>query len=424
MCLCSGPWQIFHFALGNGKEAEKYYKLALSLGLEPEKRAQLLQDYAKCMAASNANERALELYSELENLPGHAISGLIRKSQIERHLPDSDIAQQLHKMLNDQCLEKEQRSDILLSLGNMYDNAGRHDEAFEYWSKSRALKTIAAKETIGIETVEKIKKFYSASLLQQAAKYGHTSERPVFVVGMPRSGTTLTEQIISSHPEAYGVGELGRMQKLVPSFTKDYTVTNYIEKLIQNAKAGELKARANETLNLLEILAGSAPRFVVDKLPTQYLAMGYIHLCFPNAKYIHCQRHPADSFISSFQNNMKQFHEYSFDQLLYAETYLAKQNLMAHWKSIFPERIFDLKYEKLVTKPEETVREMLDFIGLPWDSACMSFFERDRTVKTFSRDQVRNPIYTSSVYRWKKYEKNLEPLFADLKAADFEYSDV
>ena len=240
---------------------------------------------------------------------------------------------------------------------------------------------------------------------------------------MPRSGTTLIEQIISSHPDGFGVGELGRVQRLEETFVKDYASPDYKERLLKNASAGELGARANETLNLLELIAGPSPKFVVDKYPTQYLSMGYTHLCFPNSKFIHCQRHPADSFISSYQNNMSLAHNYSFDQNAYVEAFLTKEKIMTYWRSIFPDKIFDLHYEKLVARPEETVREMLDFIGLPWDPICLKFFEKKRTVQTFSLNQVRNPIYTTSVYRWKNYEKHLGPLFAALGEAGFTYPE-
>jgi Sulfotransferase family len=147
-------------------------------------------------------------------------------------------------------------------------------------------------------------------------------------------------------------------------------------------------------------------------------------LLFPNAKFIHTQRHPADSFISAFQNNMNEHHAFTYDQLTYVETYLAKETLMTHWRDCFPERIFDLQYERLVAQPEETVRQVLEFLNLPWDESCMQFFNKGKMVKTFSRDQVRSPIYNSSVYRWKNYEKHLGPLFAALKAANYEYPEI
>jgi tetratricopeptide (TPR) repeat protein len=411
------------YALGDGGRALQHYQKALSLTPDAYQRPHLLIDYAKCLQTNAAKEEANAVYEELESIDGYELEALAKRSTVIKNKPDSTIAQRLISTLKIKNLNKEIRSEILLSLGNMHENAGDFDQAFELWSNSRSLKTITRERDVGYRALDHITNFYTTELLRAARPFGHQSERPLFVAGMPRSGTTLTEQIVSGHSEIFGVGELGRMHRLEKAFVTDYSSANHVERILKNSAKGELIARAEETLRLLDVLAGPTPKYVVDKLPSQYLSMGYTHLCFPKAKFIHCQRHPADSFISSFQNNMSQFHEYSFDQTVYAEAYLTKERIMAHWRSIFPDLIFELKYETLVSHPEKAVREMLDFIGLGWDPKCMQFFEQARTVKTFSQDQVRKPIYTSSIYRWKKYEKHLGPLFAALKEANFEYPE-
>jgi tetratricopeptide (TPR) repeat protein len=414
----------FLFAIGHGHGAKLHYEAALALGPDSFQRPELLLDYARCLDAIALKKDAEVAYLELQQIERLKIFAISKRATLLKYLPDSDIAIELRKILEKKELDELRRSEILLALGNMSENAKNYDDAFELWTTSRALRTIDRNNDIGYGVLDEIKGFYSASLLDVARPFGHDSERPLFIVGMPRSGTTLTEQIISSHPEAFGVGELGRMHKLEKAFRRDYNGENRANKIIKNAQNGELRARAEETLTLLEVLAGPDAKRVVDKLPSQYLSMGYTHLCFPNARFIHCQRHPADSFISSFQNNMSQFHEYSFDQTVYAEAYLTKEKLMAHWRTSFADQIYDLSYEKLVSSPEQTVRDLLQFIGLPWDPKCMQFFEKPRTVKTFSHDQVRNPIYTSSMARWKNYEKHLGPLFAALKEAEFEYPEL
>jgi tetratricopeptide (TPR) repeat protein len=413
----------FMLAVGNGEAAQTYYQKALDLGPDSHQRPELLRDFGRCLQSTATKSQADIIYQQLQKISGYETIALAMRSRLSKYVPSDDIAEQVASASRDDNFSAELKSDLLLSLGNIYDNAEEYDQAFQYWAKSRNLKEITREKDVGYAALATVIKFYSPSVLKQTAIYGHDSKLPLFVAGMPRSGTTLTEQIISSHSQAYGVGELGRMHKLEHAFRLDYAKANYEELLLKNAKNGELIARAEETLKLLKILARDQPTYVVDKMPSNYLSMGYTHLCFPNAKFIHCQRHPADSFISSYQNNMSQFHEYSFDQTLYAEAYLTKERLMDHWRSIFPEKIFDLKYERLVSQPEETVREMLEFIGLPWDANCMRFFEQAGTVKTFSQDQVRKPIYTTSVYRWKNYEKHLAPLFKCLKEAGYVYPE-
>ncbi len=418
-------WAMADFlqALGKGHDARKHYESALLLNPNREQRTSLLYDYAKCLAETGLNAEADIAFAELENIDGLDVLSLLGRSGLFKYMPDSEMASRLRLAQQSKTVGTEKQAELLLMLGRMHENNAEYDRAFELWSQSRALKPIKGYESFGYSRLEQTVRFYTPELLLSASKFGHSSTQPVFIVGMPRSGTTLTETIISSHADVFGAGETQRIQKLENAFYTDYQRPNAAELLSKNAAAGELVARANETLKLFEVLAGSNVKRVVDKTPTQYLSMGYAHLCFPKAKFIHCQRHPADSFVSAFQNNMNQFHEYSYDQHLYAEAYLTKEKLMAHWRSIFPQNIFDLRYETLVTKPEETVRAVLDFLDLPWDPNCMTFFEKERTVKTFSKDQVRKPIYTSSVYRWKNYEKHLGPLFEALRQAGYTYPE-
>jgi tetratricopeptide (TPR) repeat protein len=419
-------WAMADFLveMGNGKAAIVHYETAIGLNPDIAQKGQLLLSYAHCLNTVGAKAEADDVMVRLSSLKEeHQYPALIMRSKFKKFKPDSQIALDLNNALNDPKLSLADRSDALLSLGNSQEVVGNYDQAFELWKKSRELRKIHGDRGIGYKELKQTNAFYTSEILQEGAKFGHPSERPLFVVGMPRSGTTLIEQIISSHPDAFGVGELGRMHKLEKAFRSDYTGASVYERLLKNAKVGELKKRAEETLNLLNVVAGPAAKRVVDKLPIQYFSMGYIHLCFPNAKFIHCQRHPADSFISAYQSHMIQFHEYSFDQKLYVEAYLTKQALMAHWKESFPDKIFELHYEQLVTHPEQMVREMLDFIGLPWDENCMQFFKNAGTVRTISNDQVRKPIYTSSKARWRKYERHLGPLFEALKEANFEYPE-
>jgi hypothetical protein len=152
-------------------------------------------------------------------------------------------------------------------------------------------------------------------------------------------------------------------------------------------------------------------------MPHNFLNLGFIHLCFPNARIIHCKRNPLDNFISAFQNEMGSFHRYSFDQAVYGQYYVHYLRLMQHWKSVMSGNIYESSYEELTANPEVEIRNMLNFLGLPWEEACLKFNERESTVRTFSRQQVRNPINTGSVARWRKYEKNLSPLIAVLEQA-------
>jgi hypothetical protein len=232
---------------------------------------------------------------------------------------------------------------------------------------------------------------------------------------MPRSGTTMTEQIIASHSRVEGVGELMRMGAMAKYFSGRGGMRQVLDKMTEVGPE-RWKDAPRQYLNLLDTLAPGAKR-AVDKLPHNFLWLGFIHLCFPNAKIIHCRRSPLDTFISAFQNEMSEFHSYSYDQVRYGEYYVEYLRLMDHWKVTMPGNIYESQYEALTKNPEVEIRKILNFLGLPWEEACLKFNERGATVRTFSHLQVRNPINTGSVARWRNYEKHLAPLIAVLEQA-------
>jgi hypothetical protein len=235
---------------------------------------------------------------------------------------------------------------------------------------------------------------------------------------MPRSGTTLVEQILSSHSRVASAGELGRTGRRNLPFLETYDKPGGTETLRGNALRGELMARANEHLKLANLVAGRERPFVVDKMPTQFLAAGYIHLCLPRARFIHVLRHPADTFVSTFQNNFSTDYAFAFSQEAFAHFYSQREKLMKHWRSVFPTQILDVRYEKLVSEPEPEIRRMLAFLELDWEPECLRFHESKNNVRTFSRDQVRRSINTGSIGRWRNYQNQLQPLFEALRTLE------
>lgn len=414
----------FQFEIGNGKEAKRLCEHALTLKASQLNKYDLMYNYATCLRSMSLIDEADKAFQKYGEHPAYSARALARRSRLHKYKPDSEMAQNVVDKIADPTTPIDAKQELLLSLGMIHENDGDYDKAYDYWTKSRELKSSEFSVGFGSGEIDIEIEYFSKELFEVAKPFGHPSKCPLFVVGMPRSGTTLIEQVLGAHTACYGAGELGRMHSLEYGFRKTYANDDYVNAIIANAKKGELHQRANEALSLMAKLSGPNISHVIDKTPTHYSTMGFSALCFPNAKFIHSQRHPADSFISSFQNNLNETHSYAYNQTSYVEAYLAKEKIMAHWRSCFPERIYDLQYERLVAKPEETVRDVLKFLDLPWDENCMQFFNNGKLVKTFSTQQVRTPIYTSSVYRWKNYEKHLGPLFAALKAANYEYPEV
>ncbi len=227
---------------------------------------------------------------------------------------------------------------------------------------------------------------------------------------MPRSGTTLTEQIIASHGQAAGAGELMRLEFFAGRlhFAPDLDIRKFFP-AIEALGAKGLQEMGDNYANLLKFHAPEAQR-VVDKMPHNFQQLGFAALVCPKLRVIHCSRNPADTCWSCFQNPLNDRHSYSRDLSLLGLYYREYRRLMDHWKAVLPVPIYELNYERLIADFENEARKVIDFIGLPWDDACLNFHDAGRTVRTFSREQVRKPVYGGSVDRWRYYEKELAPL--------------
>ncbi|MGH6908213.1 MAG: sulfotransferase family protein, partial [Aestuariivirga sp.] len=293
-----------------------------------------------------------------------------------------------------------------LALGRIFENSKDYEAAYGHFKQSKsALEKKSDIDRFRVR-VDNLIEDYTPEILQRFAGYGDTSDLPVFIVGMPRSGTTLTEQIIAAHPKGGGAGELRRINRMQQGLSEEKRPSRLFERLTEG---GPERCRdfAGKYVNLLRFLAPGAKR-VVDKMPHNFTALGFIALFFPNARIVHCMRNPADNFISAFQNPMNAGHSYAYAPESYASYYKEYLRLMRHWHGLLPGRIFDLQYEEMVADPEGKTRALLEFLKLPWDSRCLRFHERSAMVKTFSRQQVRSPVNRGSVARWRNYEPQLK----------------
>ncbi len=403
------PWALaaFYYRIGQGGRAVPYFDQAL-LRASPEDRPLILEDYGRCLAAIGDAEAAEKIAGELLPHERFRVEALCALADLRKHDLSSPMAEQLRAELDRPEIPPKQRSNLLLALGRIHENSGDYAEAFRHFSMSRQLLTPATDKAAIAKEVSDLLAHYTPEVFERFRGYGHPSDVPVFVVGMPRSGTTLAEQIIAAHPDAAGVGELFRIGRMNRNLSGPKGSLGLFEKMTA-AGPERWQQVPEDYLRLLTFLAPGAKR-AVDKMPHNFMRLGFIHLCFPKARIVNCIRHPADCFISAFQNRMNARHGYAYDQLSYAENYADYQSLMRHWKTLMPEAIFDLRYEELATDPEPVVRSLLAFLGLDWDERCLSPHETQSTVRTMSRMQVRKPINASSVGRWKNYARELQPL--------------
>jgi tetratricopeptide (TPR) repeat protein len=311
--------------------------------------------------------------------------------------------------LDEPDLTQRDRIALHHAAGKILNDLGRYEEAVEEFQASK----IAAGYGFDIEAyrrrVDTLVAAFTPQLLKSKATFGNPSEVPVFIVGMPRSGTTLTEQICASHPAVYGAGEINKLGMVVRSAGYSHAPNGSIQKPPQALTADEARSIAGNYLDFVQRMSPSSAR-VVDKMPHNFQQIGMIALLFPNARIIHCTRDPIDNCISCFFNSFNEKHGYNTDLHTLGLYYREYARLMRHWHTLLPGRIYDCSYEAMIADQEAESRRLIDFLGLPWDDACLRFYETERSVTTPSRWQVRQPIYASSVKRWKKYENKIQPL--------------
>jgi tetratricopeptide (TPR) repeat protein len=297
--------------------------------------------------------------------------------------------------------------------GKILNDLKRYDEAVDHFQSAK----IVAGRDFDVAAyrgwVDSVVDMFSPALLEAKAGLGDPTEAPVFIVGMPRSGTTLTEQICASHPDVHGAGEITKMSRIAQSVGLDPTLPAASRKSIPAMNGEALRALAADYLAYIRRLSTDSLR-VVDKLPHNFQAIGLIALLFPNARIIHCRRDPIDTCVSCFMTNFNEKHGYNADLQKLGLYYREYDRLMRHWNAILPGRIYECRYETMIADQEAESRRLIDYLGLPWDDACLRFYETQRAVSTPSRWQVRQPVYASSVKRWKNYENKIQPLIEAL----------
>jgi tetratricopeptide (TPR) repeat protein len=316
----------------------------------------------------------------------------------------------LGRALGDERQPKAFRKTGLFVLGELLDAAGEYASAFEAITRGRELNRAEGRFDLGEfnRRVDLTRTAWTADVIRRASEHGDPSDLPVFVLGMWRSGTTLVEQIIATHPAAHGAGELfdlgtiaqrleGRVE-LVPLLTR-------VEALTSSA----LASGAREYLGTLRKRSANTAR-VTDKMPMNLLHMGLIGAMLPGARVIRCERDPRDVCLSCYFNLPGDRAHYSDDLATLGRFYRVCEELMDFWASVVAKPALKVRYERVVHEAEEESRRLIDFIGLQWDPKCVRFHENKRVARTASLDQVRRPIYTSSIGRWRNYVNVIGPL--------------
>lgn len=300
------------------------------------------------------------------------------------------------------------------ALGKCFDDVGQYDQSFHHYLEGCRLKRqrIQYDPADNDRACRNIREFFSHETMDRLRGAACSSDLPIFVLGMPRSGTTLTEQIIASHPLVHGGGELPDLLDLA----------NRPLEGVDRAYPASLKGMTHTGLKALgeEYVAGLRARnpqahHITDKMPANFNCVGLIHLMLPKAKIVHVKRNPVDTCLSGFARLFNKGQLQSYDLAEIGRYYYNYAELMTHWRETLPvDAFYEVQYENLVTDTENQARALIAYCGLEWDSTCLEPHKTERNIRTASVAQVRQPIYTSSVERWRKYEAHLGPLLEAL----------
>lgn len=322
----------------------------------------------------------------------------------------------LHELLSRATWAPSQIQEMHFALGALDDRTGDYDSAFAHFRAANDLSPHAFDLAAKIRKARSAVELFAHAGLPAADTPPAGTPTPIFIVGMPRSGTSLVEQILACHPDVTAAGELETMDYIEHFASRLAGRPGDYPECLRGASAADMTNLAKPYVEAITALAGGA-RFVTDKLPANYERLGLIEKLFPDARIIHTSRHPFDTCLSCYFQNFSNTHTYSSSLRLLGEVYRLYRWQMARWREILPLRILDVDYEVLVSDTERSVRGLLEFCDLTWDPRCLEFHKSKRYVNTASYDQVRQPIYRSSVGRWKHYESHLGELTDALSEA-------
>lgn len=304
----------------------------------------------------------------------------------------------------------EQKTILAFALGMAFEGQNDHEKAFRYMREGNDLKrsTYEYKIEEHQDYFRRLKEVFTPEFFSQRTGMGCPDKTPIFILGMPRSGTTLVEQILASHSEVFGAGELPCLSDIGKKMGGEEKGFEFPECLLTLEKK-EFAYWGDEYIRRVRSKSDSAPR-ITDKMPHNFLRIGLIKLILPNARIIHCVREPMDTCLSIYKKDFDSLHKYAYDLTELGQYYKLYLDLMAHWRRVLPGFVFDIQYEDLVAQQEVQTRRLLEYCGLPWEDACLAFHQTERSVATASLAQVRQPIYKGSVRLWEFYGDKLAPL--------------
>lgn len=390
------------------KAAKIYYEI---LALKPND-IDASVGLARALTDSGCISKAKKIFKEVLSRAPSNVMAYYGLSRIHKYTESDDELPSIEKLLKDECLSSEEKSYLHYSAGKINDDLKRYKRAFTHFVAAKEFEDHNYNISSFQSSIDYLIKVFDKDFFSYYNGYGQSDVSPIFIVGMPRSGTTLIEQILSSHPDIYGAGELNTISSISERFLAYMDEQQSSQDLCLDPEY--ILSMAKEYIDETKKLSNNTKR-VIDKMPHNFCALGLIYLLFPNARIVHCSRNPIDTCLSCFTHKFTQSHRYNSDLKTLGLYYKIYRRLMKHWFEVLPTEILTVQYEDMVNNQIETTRQLLNFVEEPWHEDCLNFHKSKREISTPSNWQVRQPIYKSSLSRRNNYKQFLGDLYDSLK---------
>ena len=332
-------------------------------------------------------------------------------SQSVKYQVNNDHFTEMNSKLNSLDLNADQKVNLLFALAKASEDMNQIDKSFKFLNQGNLTKRKSLDYNINKDRkfFNEIKEAFTKVDFGQALKETWSKKNIIFVLGMPRSGTSLVEQIITSHSNVFGAGELPQLSKIVKDnlMVNDFLSEERVFDLINNDSfADKLRNYYYQYLKRFN----SSKAFITDKAPLNFRWIGLIKILFPNAKIIHCTRSPRDNCLSLYKNLFEGGLNFTYNQKELGTYYNLYLDLMKHWEKVTPNSFYEAKYEEIIESPEKEIKKLIKFCSLPWEESCLSFHKNKTPIKTMSTVQARQPIYKSSINSFEKFSPFLSEL--------------
>jgi tetratricopeptide (TPR) repeat protein len=397
-----------HARAGKHHDAIAAYRTALEL--RPGHPACLL-DLGFALKTIGRRDEAVAAYREIIRAHPESADAYWALAEIKTVDFEPGEVDAMEKHVGNENLTEDARVKLCFALGKAYDDRGEFSRAFHYYGRGNSMRRMHVRhDTLEYQAmIDRLIEVFDAQRFSQQAPGSASDPVPIFIVGLPRSGSTLIEQILASHSRVEGTRELPDLPHLIGTINNRLSEDLDYPDVLQHLNDDNLFGLGRQYLESTKRYRRGKPCFT-DKMPNNFIHVGLIKLILPNARVIDARRHPLDSCLGSFKQLFIKGQPFTYDLDDLGEYYLQYRRLMDHWHEQLPGYVHEVQYEELVETPEAVIRDLLKYCGLPWESGCLRFHETDRAVESASSQQVRQPIYSSSVNSWRHYEYHLGEL--------------